>query len=167
MATLTGKLSLIADFTYLKTTGLTDSQSRALVKAITTFTSGSGDDQVNAIWTDDRNISASANDDLDLAGVESDAFGDTLTFTKVKVIMVKADSTNTNDVVIGGAASNALANLFADTSDKIVIPPGGSFAITAPKDGWAVTAGTADILRIANSAGGTAVDYTIVIAGTV
>lgn len=54
----------------------------------------------------------------------------------------------------------------ANSSDIINIRPGGALILLAPDaTGYAVTAGTGDLLRIANSAGSTSVTYDIILIG--
>lgn len=134
----------------------------------TALTNGTAANQANQMWADTRTITASANDDLDLAGVLTNAFGSTLTFTSIKGIVVKAASANTNDVIIGGSATNPFETFLGGTNPAVNVVPGGTFAIFNPEaNGFAVTAGTGDILRVTNGAGGTSVDYDIIIVGEV
>ena len=128
------------------------------------LSAGTGSAQADLAFTDTRTIAASSNDDLDLAGGVSDAFGNTLTFVDIKAIHIKASAANTNNVVVGGG-TNAFLGFFGDASDKIALAPGQFMTITAPAGGGAVTAGTGDILRVANSGSGSGVDYTITIFG--
>lgn len=116
-------------------------------------------------FADHRTLAASATEDLDLAGGLTNSLGEATTFAKVKAILVVADEGNTNNVVVGGAAANAFLGPFADATDKIVIPPGGRALLVAPKNGWVVTAATGDILKVANSAGGTPVNYDVIVVG--
>jgi len=127
---------------------------------------GTGLSQADLIFSDQRTISASGNEDLDLAGSLTDPLGSTLTFATVKAIYVRASSDNTNNVEVKPAASNGFDGPFADASDTLAIPPGGTLLLTAPVSGWSVTAGTGDLLNIANSGAGTGVTYDIVIIGT-
>lgn len=130
------------------------------------FTDGTGADQATKLWTDQRTIAASSNDDLDLAGGISDAFGAALTLTKVKALLIKAAATNVNDVVVGGAASNQFLTPFGAGTDKVKVKPGGTLVLIAPDaTGYGVTAGTGDLLRVANSGAGSTVTYDIVIVG--
>ena len=130
------------------------------------FTDGSGADQAQKLFSDTRTLTASATESLDLAGGLTDVFGATLTLTKVKALLIKAAAGNTNDVVVGGAASNQWAAPFGDVSDTVKVKPGGTLLLIAPDaTGYAVTAGTGDILKVANSAGSTSVSYDIVIVG--
>lgn len=127
---------------------------------------GTGADQINQIFSDTRTIAASGTDDLDLAGVLVNALGAVCTFTKIRAIMVKAASGNTNNVVIGGAAATQFFGFLGAATHTVNVRPGGFFCIAAnDATGYAVTATTADLLRVANSGAGTGVTYDIVILG--
>jgi hypothetical protein len=128
--------------------------------------SGTGANQADLMFSDTRTLAASGSESLDLAGVLTDALGATLTFARVKAIVIAASAGNTNDVVIGGAASNAFVNWVADATDKIKVKPGGMFVLVAPGAvGYPVTASTGDLLQVANSSSGTSVTYDVVIIG--
>lgn len=131
-----------------------------------TIANGTASDQANMVWTDTRTLTASSTESLDLAGILTNAFGTTLTFTKIKGIIVTANSANTNSVLVGGAASNAFVNWVADATDIIQLPPGSVFSIFNP-NGYTVTASTGDLLKIANSSSGTSVTYDIVLIGCI
>lgn len=132
------------------------------------LTNGTGADQANMIWMDQRTITASSTDDLDLAGSLTNAFGTTITFTSIKGIIVYAATANTNDVLIGGDGSAAFINWVSNSSDIVVVKPGGLFALVNPQaNGYAVTATTGDILQIANSSSGTSVVYDIILLGEI
>lgn len=133
-----------------------------------TITNGTSTDNANMIWLDTRTITASGTDDLDLAGVLTNAFGATITFTRIKGIIISAASGNTNNVVVGGDATAALINWVGAANDVINVRPGGTFMLMAPDaTSYAVTATTGDILQIANSSSGTSVTYDIILIGTV
>lgn len=130
------------------------------------FTNGTGANQANTAFSDRRTLLASASENLDLNGVLQTAFGTTLALTKIKFIQVYADPSNINDVLVGGAATNAASSFFNASTDTLRIKPGGSVSLTAPDaNGYGITAATADILKIANSGAGTPVTYTINIIG--
>jgi hypothetical protein len=131
-----------------------------------TFADGAGLNQAQQIFSDTRTLAASAAENLDLAGVLTNVFGSTLTFTKIKGLIICASDANTNDVVVGGHATAALAALFGDVTDTIKVKPGGMFALVAPAAaGYAVVATTGDMLTVTNSAGTTGVTYDIIILG--
>jgi hypothetical protein len=131
--------------------------------------SGVAAGQADKIFADQRTIAASGNDDLDLAGVLTDPLGAPLTFVKVKALIVAAASGNTNNVVVGGAGTNGWVGPFGAATHTVTVRPGGALVLmtgAGDANGYAVTAGTGDLLRIANSAGVTPVTYDIVIVGT-
>lgn len=129
-------------------------------------TTGAGANATNRLFTDTRTLSASATEDLDLAGVLTDSFGQTITLARVKYIVIKAAAGNTNSVQVTRPASNGLV-LFMAASDGISLAPGEVFVWVSPgATGKAVTAGTGDLLTITNSAGSTSVSYDVIIGGS-
>lgn len=130
------------------------------------LSNGSGANQAAKIFSDSRSVALSSNEDLDLAAVLTSAFGAPITFATIKAIMIRARATNTNNVVVGPAAANGFLGPFGDASDRLSIKPGGVLLVTAPGTGWTVTGGTGDLLNVANSGAGSAVEYDIVIVGT-
>ncbi len=130
------------------------------------FTSGVSSGQADQIFSDTRTIALSSSENLDLAGSLVDALGNTLTFVTIKAILVRAAKGNTNDVLVGGAASNTFLGMFNDATDIIKVKPGGVFLWVAPQVGAPVTASTGDILKVANSGAGSSVTYDITIIGT-
>lgn len=126
---------------------------------------GTSSGLADLVFADNRTLAASANEELDLAGVLS-TLGDTVTFVRVKAIYIKAAAGNGGNIVVGGAAPNGFLGPFADASDQIEIPADGFVMLAAPLAGWAVTAGTGDLLRIENSDGAAAGVYDIAIVGT-
>jgi hypothetical protein len=130
------------------------------------LTDGTGANQAKSVFVDTRTLTASATEDIDLSGVLLDAFGTAILFTKIKALIISADATNVNDVVVGGASANQAFPFFGAATERVKVKPGGVVAFIAPDvNGYAITAGTADLLKILNSAGGTSVIYTIAIVG--
>lgn len=126
--------------------------------------SGTGAGQADLVWHDQRTLTASSTEDLDLAGGSLlNGFGAGLTFVKVRALIVYAAAGNTNTVVIGGDA-NSVPFLGAAANTK-PIQPGGLYVDFAPA-GYTVTATTGDIIQVANGGAGTSVTYDIVIIGT-
>lgn len=122
--------------------------------------------QADLLFSDTRTIAASGTDSLDLAGVLTDAFGQVMTAVEIVGVLVFAHAGNTNDVVVGGAPSNTWTGFFGDPTDKLKVKPGGFAFIAAPTNpAYPVTAGTGDLLLVANSSSGTSVDYDIVVIG--
>lgn len=129
------------------------------------FTEGSGANQATTLYEARRTIAASSNETLDLHGVLTDDFGQTVNFTSIKAIVVKASAANTNNVVIGAAGSNPFTGPFGGTTPTIAVPPGGRIVLTAPAAGWTVTDSSSDQLKVANSSSGSGVTYDILLIG--
>lgn len=137
----------------------------ALKEFALTLANGTGANQADLVWSDRRTLAASATEDLDLAGTLAGPLGGTLTFARVKALLVTAASGNTNNVRVTRPAANGLP-LFLAASDGLDVRPGGAFLWVAPDaTGVAVTAGTGDLLTVTNSAGTTGVTYDVVVLG--
>ena len=130
------------------------------------FTNGTGANQAGNLFHDQRTTNDTG-ESLDLAGGLNNALNEVITFTAIKALVIRAAATNTLNVLVGGAAANAFVNWVASATDIIAIRPGGTLALIAPDaTGYAVTAGTGDLLKIAASAAGN-VTYDIFILGEV
>ncbi len=132
---------------------------------------GTGADQADKVWHDQRTVAASSNDDLDLTNLTSTIFGSTVTinFVKIKAILLINTSTTSGDELrLGGAGAvgNAFAAPFNGDQDAVVyVGADSSLLLSIISVGWTVTGGTADILRI-NNPTGNAITYRIAIVGT-
>jgi hypothetical protein len=161
----TFQLNIVASL--LQSLDLADAQVNANKTYKSALTSGTAAGQADLVFHDTRTIAPSSNDDLDLAGVLAGLLGGTLTFVRIKGLIVAAAAANTNNVVVGAAASNQWATLLNATG-TVQVRPGALFAAyvgEADATGWAVTAGTGDILRIANGGAGTSVNYDLFVIG--
>jgi hypothetical protein len=166
MAIVSGFINLSLDLKNAKAT--TYSTSAELFKPIFySITNGTTAGKIDLLYSATRTLTASASEDLDLSGELVDTLGQTCVFADVRMICVVASSANTNNVLVGGAASNQFINWVGNSSDIVVVKPGGILFLYTPTDpGYAVTAGTGDLLKIANSGAGTGVTFDIYIGGT-
>lgn len=136
------------------------------VEAILAITNGTGVQQADLLFVDERTVNASTNDDLDLAGVLSSAFGQVITAVEVVAILLvnraidPQHAANLSSLTLGGA-TNPVAGLAAGP-----IGPGGIVLLADPDAGGLATvvAATGDMLRIANGAGGAAVYQIAILA---
>jgi len=165
---LNSKLSVSVTANLTKSLDLADGTVGLAKVYQAVLSSGTAAGMSDLVFHDTRTINASSNEDLDLAGSLVDAFGATLTFVKIKGLIVSAAAANTNNVVVGAAASNQWVALLNSTG-TVQVRPGATFAAFAGQadaTGYAVVAGTGDLLRVANGAAGTAVTYDIIVIGT-
>jgi hypothetical protein len=165
---LTSRLSIAASAVQTATLDLGTAQAQ-LSKAYTVdLADGTAAGRADRVFHDTRTLAASATEDLDLAGVLTDALGGALTFVRIKALIVSAAAGNTNNVLVGGAASNGFISWVGGAAHTVTVRPGATLALiagAADATGYAVTAGTADLLRIANSGAGSTVTYDVAIIG--
>lgn len=165
---LTSRLSVAA--TALQTSVLDlGTASAQLAKSYTVdLANGTAAGQVDRVFHDTRTLAASATEDLDLAGVLVDALGGTLTFARVKGLIVAAAAGNTNNVIVGGASATQFASWLGAGTHTVTVRPGAVLALFAGSTdatGYVTAAGSTDLLKIANSAGTSSVTYDIVVLG--
>lgn len=122
-------------------------------------------DSAQVVWHDRRTLSATS-EDLDLSGSLTGSFGVSVAFTKIKGFLVYNRATTAGyTLALGGAASNQFINWVANSSDIVNVGPGGCFFLWNPSlAGYAVTAGTGDLLKI--NSGANAITFDIVLIGT-
>jgi hypothetical protein len=129
--------------------------------------SGVAAGQADKLWYDERTLAASTSEDLDMVGVQTDDFGDVFSPVRVKCIYLQALDANVNNVIVGGAASNAWAALLGATGTLTLRP--GAYAMVgsgkADATGYVCAAGATDLLKVANAAAGSSVNYQIIIIG--
>ncbi len=165
--TLTSSFKLSANATLTTALDLGTVLAPFSLASSVALATGTGAGQADKVFADTRTLAASATEDLDLAAVLLDAFGAAITFARIKAVIVVADADNTNSVQLTRPAANGVP-LFMAAGDGISLRPGGVFAWfagAADATGVAVTAGTADLLTVTNSAGTTGVDYSVLIVG--
>lgn len=157
--------SLKLDALLLKALDLDTATDPLLYTLTNNLSNGTATGNASQLWHDQRSLNASATEDLDLAGGVTNAFGVTVTFVKVKIVIVKASSGNTNDVQVTRKATTGIPLFMAD-GDGIALGPGEFFVYGSPTTGKTITDTTDDTLTFTNSAGGTSVTYDIILVGT-
>lgn len=165
--TLTARMTLKLAAEHTNPLDLLTAEGPLALQHTLTLADGAGAGLANRLWTDRRTLAASATEDLDLAGTTLlDEFGAVTAFARIKALFIKASAANTNNVIVGAAAGTPWVTLLNSTG-TVTIRPGGWIAVAAGGDatGYAVTATTADLLKIANSGAGTGVDYDIAVLG--
>jgi hypothetical protein len=165
---LTSKLLVAVSATLSSTLDLGEADAPLSKTYRKILATGTGAGLADKIFHDQRTLSASGSEDLDLAGVLTDPLGATLTFARVKGLIIAAAAANTNNVIVGGAASNGFISWVGGATHTVTVRPGGVLALFAGEGdatGYAVTAATGDLLHVANSAGGTGVTYDVIIIG--
>ncbi len=126
---------------------------------------GTANGECDLVYSDTFTIAASGSTTLDLAGSLTMANGAAAVFVEVAAIFLTADAANTNNIIMGNNASADFIGWFGSATHTLSVTPGGAIFLAAPGAGRAVTATSADIIKLANSSSGTSVTGTIVIVG--
>ncbi|MET7933489.1 hypothetical protein [Streptomyces sp. NPDC005322] len=165
---LTSTLSVAASAELTSSLDLGTASAPVNMRRAVTLTSGTAAGQADRVFSDRRTLAASATEDLDLAGVLLDAFGAAISFARIKGLIVSAAAANTNNVIVGNATSNGFVSWVGGAAHTVTVRPGATLALFAGQadaTGYAVTAGTGDLLKVANSGAGSSVTYDIVLIG--
>lgn len=162
MAGVRANIALSIDATLIGSGDLGTPKQRVIKDKLIELVEGTtAVNKADLFFSDTRTLAASANEDLDLAGVLASAFGATITGAELLLIYVEAAAGNTNNVNVTRPAANGVP-LFLAAGDGVGILPGEYFFRVSEK-GIAITAATGDLINIANSAAGTSVTYDVVI----
>lgn len=154
---------------------VTDQSSDSFSLSITNGT-GSGS-TADLKYTQLYTLTSSGTQSIDLAGSLTDEYGATITFARIKVMMIRVLS-STEDaaslggpVDVGGAASNQFVNWIDTAAAKVRV--GGTAAskglLLLAADGatgYAVTAGTGDTLKLTNTSGSQSVKVRVTFIGS-
>ena len=121
------------------------------------WTTGVPADQVDFFWSDERLVTTGATDSIDVAGSLTSLLGGTVTFARIKGILLlnsqNSGVANTTALSLARPGANGVP-IFDAASDQITISPGGRILLENPSAaGWAVTAGTGDLISVVNAAG--------------
>ena len=130
---------------------------------------GTGAAQADKIWHDSRSLAASSADALDLTSLTQSIHGSTVTiaFAKIKAILIhNLATTPGEDLLLDSSVTNGILTPFnGSATSKVEVPADSPLLLVNRQSGWAVTAGTGDVLRIVNDGVGS-IDYKIVLVGT-
>lgn len=164
----TAKLQLHLEIEYTQALDLAIGRVPLLKDYVSNLVTGTAAGQADKVWHDQRTLTAAANEDLDLNGAGlTDAFGANLGFVRIKGLIVAAAAANPNPISVGGAAANGFVSWVGSATDKVSVRPGAVLALFAGQadaTGYAVTAATADLLRVTAGAGGNHT-YDVIVVG--
>ena len=141
---------------------LTNDQIQAIESFGINFTNGTGSGQADLFFQINvpaLGTSATSTYDLD-ANTMTDPFGNTLTFVKVKAILLSHTGTSSASSIKLGGDFITTANIGTNN-----IVAGSSILIT-DKTGYTVTATSADVLTVTNNDGSNTANYDLFLIGT-
>ena len=163
---LTTQLDLSLNMAESSTLDFGSPTSRVAYSKSISLATGTGLNQADLRWSDQRTLTQNTNEDIDVVGALTGALGTTLSLAKLKMIVLYSLSTNVVNLTISRPATNGVPFLAA-ASDAFVLVPGGLFVFVNPSlAAVTCTAGTADLINIAAAAGAADAVYDIHIVGT-
>jgi len=153
------------DSTITDSPEIKDNNEYSMIDELTNGTGGA--DLASVIWHDIRALAHSSNEEFDLAGGLTDAFGDSFSFNIIKGIVIRnLGVSGTPATLEVGGATNAFFDFMGSATDKIKIGAGGMVSFFNPTTaGYDVVAGSADILKIANTSGSEEITYQLILFG--
>ncbi len=160
---LTGNSNVVMNISYGDALDLSTVLDRLNVNTGITWTYGTGANQCNLLFHDQRAPGATSETlDLFASGSLVDGFGNALTMAAIKLLYIK-NTHATLTLELGGGVSLDLL-LFAATSDIVEVLPGGVFLWIGPTAAGVVTSTNKNLL-VADKAAGTNITYDIVVMG--
>jgi len=127
---------------------------------------GNGDDQAEAVWhAENQTLPDAASVTLDLTALTRSVLGDinTVTFLKVKALLVVNLDSGGGRLLLGGAAADEWSEPFGADGDQVAVEPDSPLLLANRGSGWEVSDADKN-LKLAASGGG--VTYSIAIVGT-
>ncbi len=127
---------------------------------------GSGDNQAEAVWhVENQTLLNGTSVTLDLTYLTRTVLGDTntVTFLKVKALLVVNLSTSGGELLVGGADADEWSEPFGADGDQVIVSRDSVLMLTNRQQGWDVD-DNSRILRLAAYDGDVA--YSTAIVGT-
>ena len=165
MATPTLKVgaTVKVDLDYVDTDEPNSKRGSFVRNLVDALTSGTGEDQADLLYWSHGSL-AKASTEYDLRGVLQDVHDNTLTYAKIKGLLVyNKGSESGMNLTLGAAGSSPFANWLGNANDKVTVDPEGVFWLWSPIDGYTVGAGS-DRLKL--DAGSSSLAYEIFVIGT-
>lgn len=114
------------------------------------YSDGSGASQAGNCWvTKGGSVAAAGTASIDCSGW-TDFTGTARAPTNIKAIIIEVTAVDVagGTLLVSAGAANHLATMFPDASKGFYMRGKGIFVLSSPEEGWAVTAGTGDLLLL-------------------
>lgn len=156
-------MNLVANVTGQNSAGTgnalaTNSISSSLSKSLAT---GTGSNQVADLLVQSGTVASGTPVNLDLVSGLAPPVGSAPASTKIVFIRVINKTLTPGSTLQIGGGTNPVSTIMGGTTPILNVGPGGHVDLFNPVDGFGLTAGTADVLRLAASTGN--IDYEVII----
>lgn len=154
---LTGRTRAVIELKNVKGLDLSAVLDELNIDSGIKWTYGTGANQANVLFHDNRDIGQGANETLDLyaSGSLKDAFGDILTMEAIKFLFIKNTSTDLTVSVFGGGANDLL--IMGGTTDPVELPPGSFMLWACPTAAGIVTTSNKNLKLTVSGGSGSAI----------
>ena len=124
---------------------------------------GTGANQAEVIYKDNRTLAAGASDTIDLhGGTFKDAFGNGIVLSKVLALVIKNAGGSSGTLTVGDAATNAWAAALGATG-TVIVDIGGALVLIAPSaTGYPVSSASFELKVLNNGAGNSTYDILVI-----
>jgi hypothetical protein len=132
----------------------------AFPQCLISLTDGTGDEQAQQWWSDIRTVAAGATDGIDLYGALTGPFGNSVQPVTIRAIVLAIVApANTKRLRVGPqAVANAAQLGFGGVGAQAYLEFDKFQLLERVYTGWAITAGTGDILPV-NNPSAVSIDY--------
>ena len=163
MSTLAATLQLLIDGTFSKALDLTSPKEVIAISKSQAFANGTGSNQGNEFFSDSRQL-ISTSETLDMATGLTNAFGETVTFIKIRGFIIHVTTLTAGSILTLSGDVLTNASWISGTTPTQVVGPGGWYIVTNPVDGYAVSTPSQHELKI--DSGSNTVNFDLIILGT-
>jgi len=166
---LTATCKVVINTTATEDTGITQDQSltdAVKISETTSFTFGSTSGKIDLSCHVQDTLAASGSTTHDLRSM-TDAFGNTITFSKIKAIFIRHRGTagDSSGLNVGAAASDVFAAFLGSDTDILKVASGGVFFLRDEATGYTVDATNKDLKIEHDGVGTESVTYDLWLAG--
>lgn len=165
----------VTSWNYVNTDGLgLETPDKQTYETQALLTNGAGSGQANKVFRVRGSVgTASQRDSYDLAGGIEDIFGNIISFTLIKELrLVNRSIVAGDDLNIGGSITGGINEIMGGSGTaRLTVGPGvdsthpGEFRVCSPRDGYSVSAGSADVVTVDYEGVSATISYDLIIIG--
>lgn len=158
---INGSVSSLIELSHTKTQDLATGSFPLSIRQEDAVTDGTGDGQVDSLYTDEHQLAASGTQTYNLYTGLTDAWGDAFQLLTLKTLQIRVTDGD-GTLQVNASGSNLLTSLFG--SSVLGLKEGDVLQLHSPDGGWGVTASNYNLV-LEESGGANTVTFEIVLAG--
>lgn len=166
---LTTSINVTVQSLHTGTSGLGAVQDNINKSVNTSLVNGTAANQADLVYSTTGSFTGATSTTINIAsGSLKDSFGAAFVFARFKALYIANNATSeTNNTLSIGDSTNPITTWVGGTNPVVKLPAGGLFLLTAPlATAFAVTASTADELKVASGSGASGLAWDFLIVGS-